>query len=71
MSEVGMGSVIWNSAKQHRNLIQQHSFWEIKNGNTARFWEDSWQQLPKIKDILSHIHLPEKDLHELDKVSQF
>lgn len=68
MSGVGMGSVIWNSAKQHKSLIQHHIFWEIKNGNTARFWEDSWQQLPKLKDTLSHLHLPEQDLHELDKV---
>jgi len=41
MSEVSLGSVIWNSANQHRKLIQQHSFWEINSGNTARFWEDS------------------------------
>eukprot|EP00253_Pinus_taeda_P017944 PITA_17944 len=37
ISEASSGSVIWNSANQRRNLIQQHSFWEIKNGTTARF----------------------------------
>jgi len=71
MSEASSGSVIWNSANQHRKLIQQHSFWEIKDGTTTRFWEDSCKQLPKIKDILSHPHLPKQDLHKLDKVSQF
>ena len=53
MSEVSTGSVIWNSAIQHRDLIQQHSFWEIGAGNLARFWEDNWQQEPNMyKDEL-------------------
>eukprot|EP00253_Pinus_taeda_P032481 PITA_32481 len=42
ISEVNMGSLIWNSAKQHKSLIQQHNFWEVKNGDIMRFWEDSW-----------------------------
>eukprot|EP00253_Pinus_taeda_P006734 PITA_06734 len=25
------GSLIWNAAKQHHQLIQKHSFWEIRN----------------------------------------
>lgn len=33
ISEVSKGSLIWNSAKQHRNLIQDHNFWEVKNGH--------------------------------------
>lgn len=32
------GSLIWNTAKQHYLLIQQNNFWEIRNGNSARFW---------------------------------
>eukprot|EP00253_Pinus_taeda_P020347 PITA_20347 len=32
MSEVSKGSIIWNSAIQHRDLIQKHSFWEVKEG---------------------------------------
>lgn len=35
------GSLIWNAAKQHFLLIQQHSFWEVRNGETARFWIDA------------------------------
>eukprot|EP00253_Pinus_taeda_P018618 PITA_18618 len=71
MSEDSNGSVIWNSAKHHRKLIQQHCFWEIKNGNIAQFWEDSWQQMPKLKNLLSHLQLPEQDMHELDMVNNF
>lgn len=40
LKEVGTGSLIWNAAKKHKDLIQQHSFWEIRNGDNARFWED-------------------------------
>eukprot|EP00253_Pinus_taeda_P025653 PITA_25653 len=52
MTEQSEGSIIWNAAIQHRHLIQQHCFWEIKNGNTARFWDDSWQQFPKLRNII-------------------
>ena len=37
-------SLIWNAAKQHNDMIQQHSFWEIQNEGSARFWMDAWQQ---------------------------
>eukprot|EP00253_Pinus_taeda_P026308 PITA_26308 len=46
LQEVPEGSPIWNLAKRNRNIIQDHSFWEIRNGNTTLFWEDAWQQLP-------------------------
>lgn len=42
ISEVNPGSLIWNVAKQHKLLIQQHSFCEVKDDNIARFWDDSW-----------------------------
>lgn len=35
------GSLIWNAARQHFLLIQQHNFWEIRNGSTAQFWTDA------------------------------
>eukprot|EP00253_Pinus_taeda_P007691 PITA_07691 len=38
------GSQIWNRAWENRDLVQKHSFWEIRNGNLAWFWEDNWQQ---------------------------
>eukprot|EP00253_Pinus_taeda_P015324 PITA_15324 len=55
MSELSVGSIIWNAAIQHRYLIQQHCFWEIKDGQTARFWDDSWQQLPKLRDLIQNL----------------
>jgi hypothetical protein len=44
------GSLIWAAAKQNRQLVTQHAFWEIRNGKTTLFWKDSWQQWP----ILDH-----------------
>lgn len=40
------GSFIWNNTKAHLNMIHKHSFWEIRDGKTTYFWDDSWQQLP-------------------------
>jgi hypothetical protein len=39
------GSNIWNTAWQNRTLVQNHAFWELRDGRSARFWQDSWQQL--------------------------
>lgn len=66
-----MGSLIWNSAKQHRSLIQQHSFWEVKDGKDARFWDDSWQQLPKLRYLLHPLQIPAQDLQDHNKVNIF
>ena len=38
------GSHIWNKVWENRDLVQKHTFWEIKNGNLAWFWEDNWKQ---------------------------
>jgi hypothetical protein len=45
-----------NSRLQHlecglekKPLIQEHAFWEIRNGQNALFWTDSWQQLPPLQ----------------------
>lgn len=45
------GSLIWNAAKLHGAFIQAHSFWEIHSGDKAKFWKDSWQQLPKLSSL--------------------
>jgi exonuclease III len=42
------GSLIWTAAKQNRQLVTQHAFWEIGNGETTLFWQDSWQQWPAL-----------------------
>jgi len=38
------GSQIWNKSWENRALVQNYSFWEIRNGNLAWFWEDNWQR---------------------------
>eukprot|EP00253_Pinus_taeda_P029227 PITA_29227 len=48
LQEISDGSPIWNHAKRNKNLIRDNSFWEIHNGRLALFWEDAWQQLPKL-----------------------
>lgn len=50
------GSPIWNDAKIHSRFIQEHSFWEIHSGTSAKFWEDLWQQLPKLADLFQMPH---------------
>ena len=45
---VPKGSMIWNLAAGNRNLIRQHSFWEVRDGTMTLFWEDSWQQREKL-----------------------
>jgi hypothetical protein len=45
------GSNIWNTAWQNRTLVQDHAFWEVRNGESAMFWHDSWQQFKPLQDI--------------------
>jgi ribonuclease HI len=45
------GSNIWNTAWQNRTLVQHHAFWELRDGGSALFWEDSWQQLKPLGTI--------------------
>ena len=42
------GSHIWNRAWENRSLVQKNSFWEIRGGELAIFWEDKWQQEPTL-----------------------
>jgi hypothetical protein len=39
------GSNIWNTSWQNHTLVQNHAFWELRDGGSALFWKDSWQQL--------------------------
>jgi hypothetical protein len=48
IDRVPKGSSIWNLATTNRNLIRTHSFWEIRDGRTTLFWEESWQQREKV-----------------------
>eukprot|EP00253_Pinus_taeda_P028233 PITA_28233 len=65
------GSAIWNAAKQHYQLIQKHIFWEIRNGRTARFWTDPWNQLPKLQDILHPELIPAGQIQQHEIVHHF
>jgi len=50
------GSHIWNKAWDNRSIVQQHSFWEIKEGDQALFLEEKWQQEPVLlKDDFSNL----------------
>ena len=50
------GSNIWSLETINKDLIWQHSFWEVREGRMALFWEDSWQQREK---LFSHLDLGE------------
>lgn len=50
-TEIPKGSSIWNLASQNRELINKFAFWEIRNGSTAQFWEEAWQQRDRLVDI--------------------
>jgi len=70
LTEVGLGSLISNAAKQNKGIIQQHSFWDVRDGNNARFWEDSWQQRPKRRDLIKPHQIPDWEEQLMNKVSQ-
>jgi hypothetical protein len=44
------GSNIWNIAWQNRTLIQNHAFWEVRDGESALLWQDSWQQFKPLNE---------------------
>eukprot|EP00253_Pinus_taeda_P012127 PITA_12127 len=69
MTEISKGSAIWNSVILNKDLIQQHSFWEVKSGCEARFWTDSWQLLPCINNILQD--LPNQNFIQQETIDQF
>eukprot|EP00253_Pinus_taeda_P021887 PITA_21887 len=71
MSELSTGSIIWNAAIQHRHLIQRHCFWEIRDGTTAKFWDDSWQQFPKLRDLLQDLPPTQQHPQHLETVHRF
>jgi hypothetical protein len=45
------GSTIWNLAWRNKTWIQTYNFWEIINGRTTQFWEDAWQQEPRMEKL--------------------
>eukprot|EP00253_Pinus_taeda_P017843 PITA_17843 len=65
------GSLIWNAAKQHHQLIQKHNFWEIRDGQRARFWMDAWNQQPKLSNVLSPRIIPDSQEQQHATVHRF
>ena len=71
-NEALSGSPIWMKAMTGRNIVQDHSFWEIRDGKTVKFWDDSWNQLLILGRDPRWIHIKEKALEEGKvQVSQF
>lgn len=68
---IGPESLVWNAAKQHKNLIQQHSFWKVTNDTIARFWEDSSQQQHRLKDLINPHQISNWEACRLDKINQY
>ena len=58
------GSHIWKKALVGRLIIQKRSFWEVKAGNLAHFWDDSWNQLPKLRNDHRWWHIRDRGLEE-------
>jgi hypothetical protein len=38
-----MGTPIWQVANANKNLVKDHRLLEIRNGEEAEFFRDSWQ----------------------------
>lgn len=49
------GSRIWNFIISCRNQISKSVSWDIHDGSTNLFWEDSWGGYPSLANI---IHIP-------------
>eukprot|EP00253_Pinus_taeda_P001915 PITA_01915 len=47
------------------------NFWEIRNGCTARFWTDAWNQWPKLQDILHPELIPAGLSQQHETIHQF
>jgi len=65
------GSAIWNKAWENKGLVQGNSFWEIREGDLALFWEEKWQREPKLltEDFWNLKH--ETDTQGLTRVKYF
>eukprot|EP00253_Pinus_taeda_P024630 PITA_24630 len=64
-------SFLWGNSGQLRKwaLVK----WDIvcHPKCAAWFWEDSWQQQPKLKDLILPLQFPEQDVQTYDKVKLF
>eukprot|EP00253_Pinus_taeda_P026017 PITA_26017 len=49
--ETPKGSSIWDLSRLNRDLVEKHTFWEIRGGEEANFWEDKWHQKERLSSI--------------------
>eukprot|EP00253_Pinus_taeda_P035256 PITA_35256 len=49
--ETPKGSSIWDLAHLNRDLVEKHTFWEIRGSEEANFWEDKWHQKERLSRI--------------------
>eukprot|EP00253_Pinus_taeda_P018479 PITA_18479 len=45
------GSSVWDLARLNRDLVEKHSFSEIRGGEEANFLEDKWHQKERLSSI--------------------
>lgn len=51
IEEVPKDSSIWELESLNKDVVNKHAFWEIREGSSAKFWEDRWQQRDKLSEI--------------------
>ena len=51
-------------AQSKKKLVQDHNFWEIRDGREEKFWEDSWNQCPKLGDDTKWKYIRESRIRE-------
>jgi len=64
LEETPKGSTIWDLVSQNRDLINNHTFWEIRGGRNARFWAEKWQQREKLINIQTLQNIQQNALRE-------
>jgi len=43
MRDTPKGLKIWNHSSLNKDLITKHAFWDIREGSSAKFWDEAWQ----------------------------
>lgn len=61
--EMPRGSDIWNLSIQNREIVDNNIFWEIKGGQIARFWDESWQQRGKLVNLIGMQEIQRRGIH--------
>ena len=57
------GSRIWNFIKECKDIVLESLSWDVKSGNKALFWDDSWGGKSALHEILGNDKLIELIKH--------